>query len=82
MIKHYVGTLAEVQATEAQICTNAGIPNGAGTLRWSVPTETIDSGVYAIEVPTYGWNGCTYAQMVEGIIHPESENVVFPNIEE
>lgn len=78
---YYIGTLEEVTAIEAQICVNANLPNGRGTFRWAEPQETITAGVYALTVPVNGWNGCTYEQMTQGISHPETEIVEFPEVD-
>lgn len=77
-MKYYIGTLEEVNTIQEQICNNADLPNGNGTERWAFPIQTINPDVYAIPVPSNGWDGYTYEEMINGIIHPESNDVQFP----
>lgn len=73
---YYVGTLEEITAIQAQICVNAGLPNGSGTDRWAEPME-VSGGQYVIPVPVNGWGGYTYEQMTQGINHTQTETVEF-----
>ena len=73
---YYVGTLEEVTAIEATICTNAGIPNGKGTGKWADPRQNIN-GNWCIPVPVEGWSGCTYEDMTQGVNHVETQTVEF-----
>lgn len=57
--------LADVQAAEARICQNAGIPDGKGTERWSNISE-FEEG-YFISYPQNGWGGYTCEQMMDGV---------------
>jgi len=77
---YYVGTLEEMRALDAIICTNSGIPNTKGTSNWAIPRETL-SGDYCIPVPVNGWNGCTFEQMTAGISDVIVEIVEFPEVE-
>lgn len=75
-MKHYLGTLAECEAIDATITTNCGWP-AEGTIHWADPRETVDTGVYAIEVPE-GSHGFTKEQMTVTITAVEVEDVEFP----
>jgi hypothetical protein len=75
-IEYYKGTQAEMQALDAQITSNCGWPSG-GTINWATPRETVDAGVYAIEVPQ-GSHGFTKAQMISGVVSTVYTNVEFP----
>jgi len=61
------GTLEQAQIVEAKICENVGIPDGAGTDRWSEIYEHPDGWFY-ISAPTIaGWGAFTFEQMMAGI---------------
>ena len=81
-MKYYIGTLEEVQQINEQIKSNSGIPDQLGTENWAIPRETINSGIFAIPVPTNGWDGHNYEQMVFGIAALEISDVKFPITEE
>ena len=79
-IVYYKGTLEEMNAVDAKISLNCNWPVG-GTTRWAVPRETIDSGIYAIPVPT-GSHGFDKAAMTNGVDEMEVQMVNFPIVDE
>lgn len=80
MIEYYIGTLQECLDLDVIISGNCNWP-----LRWNVnwanPQETVDTGVYSLEVPQ-GSHGFTKTQMNKNITSPIVMNVEFSTEEE
>ena len=79
MIEYYVGTFQECINIDNDICFNCLFPSN-GTINWCSPIETIDNGVFVIEVPQ-GSHGFTKEQMNKGIAAQIQTNVLFPVLE-
>lgn len=60
-------TLEQAQVIETAICQNCGLPDGAGTEKWSDINEHPDGGFYFSAPSEAGWGGFTFEQMMAGI---------------
>ena len=75
-MEHYTGTLAEMEALDAQICSNCSWPDN-NVVNWATPSLTVVSNVYAIEVPQ-GSHGFTKEQQNVNVSSTIHTNVKFP----
>lgn len=75
----YIGTLEEIQAVDAKMCENCGLPS-VGTTNMVKPIETANSGVYACPV-VERWAGFNKEQINAGINQTIVRAVEFVEIE-
>jgi hypothetical protein len=70
-----------LQAANAQIMLNAGIPTADGkTTAWASPKLAYNQTFYYIPAPDAGgWNGVTYNQMMQNVLNANVSLVTFGN---
>lgn len=78
--EYYIGTLEQIQAVDAKMCENCGVPNDTGTINMVNPIQTAIPLVYAAPVVEW-WNGFTKEQVNAGIVCAKSIDVQFPEVE-
>lgn len=65
---YLVGTYEEVQAANAQIESNANIPNEE-TQHWDIPNKAYEQDLWFICKPSEdGWNGFSQEDMMRNVI--------------
>lgn len=77
--EYYIGTLEQIQAVDAKMCENCGVPNETGTVNMVNPIQTATPLVYAAPV-VEKWNGFTKEQINAGITCTISTDVQFPEV--